>query len=246
MTERPGIDKLYGAAILVLRFRVLGWSRQTLAAKSGLSVASIYNYEKGKYVPRPEQRRKMAEALGVSLPELDRMASALRSLLLGLEGQGSLGSDRLVAAVAADFADAFLREMVPLVDRLVAVQAPAPPPAGEEAIRALAPVLARLGGQELKDLVEKLPSLHCWPFVKLVSEESERAASADAGRALDMARLALWIAERVPANAGQPTEAAEMLPELLRLQAQLGNSRQYSAACRLFQNGASGQRRSWA
>jgi transcriptional regulator with XRE-family HTH domain/tetratricopeptide (TPR) repeat protein len=202
MMEKPGIEKFYGAAILVLRFRVLGWSRETLSAKSGVSVASIYNYEKGKYVPRPEQRRRLAEALDVSLGELDHLAAGLRRQLLGLEGHGSAGSERLFATVTGDFADEVLRDMVPLVARLVTAQAPAPPPATEEEIRALAPALDRLGGHNLKRYVDKLPSLRRWSFVKLVGEKSERAASVDAGKALELASFALWVAEQVPGEDG--------------------------------------------
>ena len=203
MTDTPGMEKFYGAAILVLRFRVHGWSRETLAAKSGVSVASIYNYEKGKNVPRPEQRKKIAGALDVSLAELGRLAAGLRRHLLGLDGHASKGSEGLGADVAADLAADFLRDTLPLVARLVAAQAPAQPPATEEEIRALAPVVRRLGARGIiRDLVHKLPSLWSWAFMKLVGEESARAASVDAGRALELASFALWLAERISGDEG--------------------------------------------
>jgi hypothetical protein len=46
------------------------------------------------------------------------------------------------------------------------------------------------------------PELRRWAFVKLVGEESARAASVDAGRALELASFALWVAERVSGAEG--------------------------------------------
>jgi tetratricopeptide (TPR) repeat protein len=46
------------------------------------------------------------------------------------------------------------------------------------------------------------PELRRWAFVKLVGEESARVASVDAGRALELASFALWVAERVTGDEG--------------------------------------------
>jgi len=197
MTDMPGIEKFYGAAILLLRWWVCGWSREELAAASGVSASSIYNYEKGKHVPGPERRKRIAEALGVSLAELDGLAAAVRRRLLGLADRGFAVKERLAAEVAADLAADFHRAALPLVERLVAAQAP-PPAVPEEEVRALAPVLRRLGARgAIRDLLDKLPSFWSWAFVKLAGEESARVASVDAGRALELASLALRVAERV-------------------------------------------------
>ena len=51
-------------------------------------------------------------------------------------------------------------------------------------------------------LIAVAPEVRTWAFVKLVGEESERAASVDAGRALELASFALWVAERVPGDEG--------------------------------------------
>ena len=80
--------------------------------------------------------------------------------------------------------------------------APPPPAVTEEEIRALAPDLRSLGAHDLQDLEDKLPSLRSWAFVKLVGEESARAASVDAGRALELASFTLWVAERVSGDEG--------------------------------------------
>ncbi|HEY2739404.1 MAG TPA: helix-turn-helix transcriptional regulator, partial [Thermoanaerobaculia bacterium] len=175
-------------------------SRKALAKEVGVSAASISNYERGTTVPPPERRQEIARALGVSLAELDGLAAALRRDLAGLAGSG-MKAGRLAIEIAADLAAAFHRASLPLVALLVAAKA-APPPAGEEKIRALAPVVAALDVRDLEALVEKLPSLWRWAVVKLVGEESAQTASVDAGRAVELARFALRVAERIPGEEG--------------------------------------------
>jgi transcriptional regulator with XRE-family HTH domain len=177
MTEPAGIEAFYGDAIHQLRWR-RKWSVRRLAEESGVSKGSILNYERGRIVPRLKVRRQLARALGVSPARLFRLAAALH-------GEASTASGSLVAEVAADLAGDFHMATLPLVTQLVAGHASPPPPAvTEEEIRALAPDLRSLGAHDLQELEDKLPSrLRSWAFVKLVGEESARAASVDAGRA---------------------------------------------------------------
>jgi len=57
--------------------------------------------------------------------------------------------------------------------------------------------LHHLTGAEWQQLMRALPSLRCPAFVERLAEESERAASDDADRALSLASLCLWLAKRV-------------------------------------------------
>ena len=194
MTEPAGIEAFYGEAIHQLRWR-RDWSVRTLAEEAGVSKSSILNYESGKIVPRPQVLRQLALALGVSPARLLRLAAALHR-------EASAASGSLAQEIAADLAGDFHRATLPLVAQLVAEQASPRPAATEEEIRALAPDLPGLGTHDLQELVSRLPSLRTWAFVKLVGEESARTASVDAGRALELARFALWAAERVSGDEG--------------------------------------------
>ncbi len=195
MTNASGIGKFYGAAIHLLRWWVRRWKREDVAADAGISVATLDNYERGKTVPGPERRQRIAAVLEVSPADLDSLAGAVRTALSDLQAPGA---ERLADKVTADLAADFHRAVLPLVARLVASPTSEPPAAGgEEEIRALAPLLDRLSPQDLQDLVDKLPSLRRWAFVNLVGEESARAATVDAKRALELARFTLWVAERV-------------------------------------------------
>ncbi|HEY2740238.1 MAG TPA: helix-turn-helix transcriptional regulator, partial [Thermoanaerobaculia bacterium] len=197
MTEPAGSEAFYGDAIHLLRWR-REWTVETLAVEAGVSKGTILNYEHGRTVPGLEVRREIACALDVALGDLDGLAADLWRRFSGL----AAGGDRLAAEVAADLAADFHRAALPLVKKLAAVQVSPPQSAAEEEVRALAPVLRRLGVQELRARVDKLPSLWRWPFVKLVGEESERAASVDAGRALELASFALQVAERITGEEG--------------------------------------------
>jgi tetratricopeptide (TPR) repeat protein/DNA-binding XRE family transcriptional regulator len=198
MTDTPGIEKFYGAAILLLRWCVRRWGREKLAAKSGVSAASIFNYEKGKTVPGPERHKKIADALQVSLADLDHLATAVRTGLSGLHAQGA---ERRVNELTAPLVGEFRRGARPLVAQLLSSQALAPPPSSDEAVRALLPVLGGIDVAGLELLVQA-PSLRRLAFVMLVGEASERAASTHARRALELANFALSIAERMEGEEG--------------------------------------------
>ncbi|HEY2740126.1 MAG TPA: helix-turn-helix transcriptional regulator, partial [Thermoanaerobaculia bacterium] len=199
MTDTPGIEgEDYGSAILLLRWKVYRWRREDLSEKVGVSAATIYNYERGSTVPGPAERRQIARAFGISPARLSRLAAVVGRGLAELTAEGEDLAGEAAAVLAGDFHSASF----PLVEWLAAEQGSPPPAATDEEVRDLAPLVARLGARGLQALVEKGPSLRRWAFVKLVGEESARAASVDAGRALELARFALWVAERVPGEEG--------------------------------------------
>ncbi len=48
-----------------------GWTRLELAMKLGVTPGTVYNWERGKNEPKATQFRALAEALGVSMEEID-------------------------------------------------------------------------------------------------------------------------------------------------------------------------------
>jgi len=207
MTRTADIETFYGAAIHLLRWWGLRWSVRRLAKESGVSAGSILNFERGKTIPGAEMRTKLARPLGVTPAGLDRLAAAVQRGMIGRE-KGSTRNERLVNEVAARLTDSFHRAVVPLVEKLVSAQAPGPIAVSDEEILALEPVVRSLDAQELRFLVSHAPSLCRWAFVKVVGEESERAASTDAARALEIAGVALWVAEQV---SGEEDWASQVL-----------------------------------
>ena len=93
-----------------------------------------------------------------------------------------------------------------------------------EALKKLAPEHWRL-------IAAAASEVRCWAFVKVVGEESAEVASTDAGRALDLASFALWVAERVPGDEGWSSRifAWEVLADARRLVGDLAGAEEASA-----------------
>jgi transcriptional regulator with XRE-family HTH domain len=47
------------------------WTQQDLAVKLGVSLATVYNWERGKYEPRASQFRALGLAFGVPMESID-------------------------------------------------------------------------------------------------------------------------------------------------------------------------------
>ncbi len=48
-----------------------GWTQLDLANRLGVTPATVYNWERGKYEPKASQLRALARAFGVSMDEID-------------------------------------------------------------------------------------------------------------------------------------------------------------------------------
>lgn len=49
----------------------LGWTQLELANRLGVTPATVFNWERGKYEPKASQLRSMARVFGVSMDEID-------------------------------------------------------------------------------------------------------------------------------------------------------------------------------
>lgn len=47
-----------------------GWTQLELAIKLGVTPATVYTWERGRYEPRASQFRKLAETFGVSMDDI--------------------------------------------------------------------------------------------------------------------------------------------------------------------------------
>jgi transcriptional regulator with XRE-family HTH domain len=201
-TEPNSTEAAYGAAIFVLRRQFRGWGQRKLARESGIARSSISNYENGKTVPSQEVRDKIATALRVPLARLHRLAAAIQGGLAGIS-QESPGYEALAGEIAFDLAEEYRRGSVNLLLKHIeatlggarAYAAPDP--------SALALLGRRIGSEGLQVLLEEIPELQSPAFVAFLAEESARAASDDADRALSLANLALWLARKLPDEASR-------------------------------------------
>jgi transcriptional regulator with XRE-family HTH domain/tetratricopeptide (TPR) repeat protein len=193
-------------AIVVLR-TLRGWDQCDLAAAAGLSPSSISRYENGEIVPSRRSFRRIVAAVRVPVPLVDRLFAWIRSARAAIaespeEAEGAI--DALCAEISDGVSHAF-RSAAALVLAGEPVAGAGPwsralPPA--EADRERAPALwtlmKRRKPSERRMLVEDAQEFRSWALCELVCAESVKAAADDAGRAVDLAELAVFLAERIP------------------------------------------------
>ncbi len=178
----PPTNRAFSALLKALHLNLI-----QAAAKLGMDHKTLSDYAQGRKTMYPQNYRRKCAALG-------HTAAGERALALVEEVDGA----------AAPF---LVSEMGRLAARLAASI-----PARLEKVatrrdlakfQALWKRLKKLDLEDWKLLFDRLPGLRKFAFVKLLGEESVRAAADDATRALELANLALWLAERVPGLSGR-------------------------------------------
>jgi transcriptional regulator with XRE-family HTH domain len=190
--------------LIYLRSR-RGWSKKELASRLGLSdVRQLYRYERGDAALRREDLETFADRLGYSPEAVDALIFIHSVISDELPGTGSpftfssterrkIKSAVISTGVAAAESVGHL-----LVRRSEKEKA-------EEARREAEELWASLKTatrQERRDLVALFPEFRSWALAVLVCEASIRAAADKAEVALELANLAMYIAERVPGEEG--------------------------------------------
>ncbi len=195
-----------GIAIVVLRM-LRGWERGGLADAAGLSASSIYRYEIGNTIPTRKTFERIVAAVGIPIRMADRLVAWIRSARAAWAGspedaEGAL--DALCGEVSEGISRVF-RSAAALVlaGQPGFVSGPwrrqSPPSPGE---RQQAAVL--WGALERRDtpgrrmLVQDAQEYRNWALCERVCAESTRAAADDAGRAVELAELAVLIADLAP------------------------------------------------
>jgi predicted transcriptional regulator len=171
---------------------VLDLDQQKAAEALHLSRGTVSDYVSGKKELHLDNYRRKCEDFGLA-PETAERALALVAAVDG--------DQQLRKTTSLDFASAIAR----LAERsAAALPAKARELAAEQDrqwFQALWTAL-RLSLAEWRLLVIATPELQRRVFVMLVGEASERAASTNARRALELANFALWIAERMEGEEG--------------------------------------------
>jgi transcriptional regulator with XRE-family HTH domain len=205
MDEKTGIERVLGLVVLVLR-KLHRWTQEELAERAGLSGGSISYYEQGDVVPPRDALRKIAAATGATLEDVDRLAAEIFRIFERIDPVSLLlGQGELAAAITTELAGDFRARAFPEVNAFLAARRK-PPAAAEEArreARSLWVCLERIGTHRLPRLAAAGPELLSWAACELLAEKSAEAAASDPDRALELAHLALWVAERLPDTASR-------------------------------------------
>ena len=203
---RGGNPHPFAVAIAWLR-ALRGWDQTELAAAAGMLASAISRYERGKRSPTRKTLDRLAAAAGLPGPAVDRLLGWIRlaQAALGTMPNESTCADQEAAmekltqgragfvgsATALILADLSLNE-----DRQRRLAAPVA--ADRQQAPELWARLARRTNAQRVLLVEESAEFRSWALCELVCEESVKAAAESAGRAVELAQLALAIAERAP------------------------------------------------
>jgi transcriptional regulator with XRE-family HTH domain len=189
------IPPLPSLALDILRTRE-GWTQKELAEATGISANLISDYERGRKKLSRERLDSLVEVMG--LQPAKAVSSAMRFLQEGevrADPNPPSPESQYIEAVAAEsgrLMSGFTRSLLTLLtSQGQALEA-------RRQARALWVRLKRRDPAQRRVLVEKVAELRNWALCELLCEESIKAAGDSVDRALELAGLALRVAELVP------------------------------------------------
>lgn len=177
-----------------------GWTQKDLAQAVGISKKLISFYERGRSALSREMLERMVAVMGLDSMAIDSHLASLQSIRAGTESLDSpvgptAGERRRIETASAAAARVAVDQTRSAMTR--AFQAPRIRRARQEAQE----LWSSLKGRPIHDqraLVDGEEKYRSWALCERLCAESEKAAPADAGRAVELAGLALRIAGLVP------------------------------------------------
>jgi transcriptional regulator with XRE-family HTH domain len=188
-------------ALLVLR-GLRGWTQVELAKAAGTTPSVLSEYESGKRRLTPKAMKRMTAAAGVPPAFLEALLPALSSLVAAQEVPHPAACTPFQAHSVTERVRNQLDLLLRRVTRLVTFQPepkPDPPtPEDRESARYLWARLERYAMPYRQLLVEHGAEFRSWALSERICEESVKAAETSANAALELARLALRVADLIP------------------------------------------------
>jgi transcriptional regulator with XRE-family HTH domain len=189
-----------GLVIYVLR-TVRNWTQEDLAMAMDTSVSAISGYENGKRRPSQRALHRAAAAAGLTFDHLRRLLTSIGDVREAMEFLVPRHGKQSVGAVVEercrnDIEAAVLKGVLAALqdgETLPLEGFPAP-----ESGRLLWNQLERHRMEDRKRLVDGVESYRSWDLCELLCEESRDAAEEGEDASLELAELALYIAERIP------------------------------------------------
>jgi tetratricopeptide (TPR) repeat protein/DNA-binding XRE family transcriptional regulator len=187
------------AALTSLR-SAQGWTQKELAQALGISTKTLSFHERGRSELTRERLETMVALMGLGSEDIDATLLALEQIRGRAEPAVSpVGPTReerrIIERTAAAMARSAARVTRSELTR--SFQAPRIEQARREAGELWAVLKAR-PARERRALVESAGEYRSWALCERLCAESERAAAADARRAVELAELAVRVAARVP------------------------------------------------
>ncbi len=191
--SEPPEQEVTGLLVTLLR-SLRHWTTEELANASGVQRSQISAYGLGLVTPRHSTMERLASAVGIPMDDALTALPLLRELVRASRGGANL-SDGLTDGVGQAAEDFCLLEVGPFLSNHL------PQADAYEARRQAEPLLndlLRRTPAERWRIVEKLEAYCSWALCERAAFASAKLAAHDADKAVDLARLAVRMAERLP------------------------------------------------
>jgi tetratricopeptide (TPR) repeat protein len=173
-----------------------GWSQKELSEAAGIPANLISDYERGRKTLSRERLELMAAFMGLPSSAVDTALGFLQAIREGSREPGPQSAQNwrieAVAAQSARLMADFTRQMLGMLTaETQALEA-------RQRAASLWARLKRYSAAQRRTIVEELAEFRSWALCELLCEESIKAAADNADRALELANLALRVAELIP------------------------------------------------
>ena len=190
-------------ALRIMR-TIWGGNGKDLAEASGLASSSISDYERGRAAPSRRTLERFSEVMGLPGFFVGRILNLIREgravITAGREPDDRFAAARQaverVAGEGAEAAYGFLRSLLEEVTARATVED------GRRRARETWTFLAPFSPTRQQRLLAEIPEAKTWQLCEVVCEASVKAAANDAAKAVELAELALAIAQDAPAGVG--------------------------------------------
>jgi transcriptional regulator with XRE-family HTH domain len=190
----PKRRKLTAEGVAVGLLRLLrGWNKSELAKASGIDKSSISRYERGFQLPSQPTLQRLCASVGVPFSLLRDLLPPLRRTLSAIDsGRGQDSPSEPLATRAND------AEVLAQLGLLTGTKTSHTPQQARQEARELWDYLKGRPTKDRRVLVEGAREYKSWALCELLCSVSETEAANDAGQAVELAALAVRIAELVP------------------------------------------------
>jgi transcriptional regulator with XRE-family HTH domain len=185
---RPRYLTARGVAVGLIR-ALRGWNQSVLAKASGIDKSLISRYERGAKVPSLRTLERLCVAAGVPFSWIERRLPEIAEALAALK-------EKLSGAPGAPSPESFSAsgEAEPALVEFGALTRPTPEKARSEA-QELWLLFEKRTASERRILVEGAREYQGWAFCEQLCSASEREALNDPSKAVELAELAVRVAE---------------------------------------------------
>lgn len=186
-------------AVVLLR-AVPGWTQGQLAAVAGIAPSLVSDYERGKRRPPRAVVNLLAQAVGIPQSTLERILPVLHSFRESLGGPPSLRMSASEAALEdlVEKTGNLLRAAGELLLGTPSWSVFPPEPEDRSEAQELWDHLGKLTTADRRLLVDFSEEYRTWAVSELLCHESAKAAGENEDRAVELADLALLVAELAP------------------------------------------------